>query len=232
MSLAGKVALVTGASRGIGKGIALELGKAGATVYVTGRDPKKSDRTENQSTLEEVANEVTLVGGKGIHLYVDHSDPQAVKSLFERISQNHQGQLDLLVNNSYAAATFILSNSGKKFWEYEADPAYAYDIVNNVGLRNHYICSVYAAKLMVPRKSGLIVNIGSLGGLSYFLNVSYGVGKGAIDRLSSDSATELSGTGVTVEKSLQPLRWQMNMVFKISMENYPGIHMLFNAKII
>ncbi|CAD5233544.1 unnamed protein product [Bursaphelenchus xylophilus] len=217
MSLGGKVALVTGASRGIGKGIAVELGKAGATVYVTGRRPEQSDKAVNQTTLEQVAQEISAGGGKGKHVYVDHSDPKSVKELFEQISTENKGQLDILVNNAYAAANFILKNTSKKFWEIDADPAYAYDVINNVGLRNHYVCLVHAARLMVPRKSGLVVNIGSLGGISYFLNVAYGIGKGGIDRLSSDAATELAGTGVTVV-SLWPgaVKTEMiqNMVLK------------------
>ncbi|CAD5231323.1 unnamed protein product [Bursaphelenchus okinawaensis] len=195
MLLAGKVALVTGASRGIGKGVAIELGKAGATVYVTGRSSNKRDNTTNQTRLEEVANTIKSAGGNGICAYVDHSDSNEVKRLFERISEENHGQLDILVNNSYAAANFILSNSQKKFWEYDVNPEDAYDIVNNVGLRNHYICTVHAARLMVKQKKGLIVNIGSLGGINYFLNVAYGIGKSALDRLTSDSATELAGTG-------------------------------------
>ncbi|CAD5231353.1 unnamed protein product [Bursaphelenchus xylophilus] len=203
MSLKGKVALVTGASRGIGKGIAIELGAAGATVYVTGRKPGQSVKLETSTTLSEVADEITKRGGKGIAVYVDHSDPNDVKKLFERIEKEQNGQLDVLVNNAYSAVQFNLRNSGKKFYEYEETPEEAWDIVNNVGLRNHFVCATYAAKLMVKRKSGLIVTIGSGGGIRYIFNVPYGVGKDAKDRLAADLAHELKGTGV-VSVSLWP----------------------------
>ncbi|CAD5231352.1 unnamed protein product [Bursaphelenchus xylophilus] len=196
MSLKGKIALVTGASRGIGKGIAIELGAAGATVYVTGRRPENAVKFANSTTLSEVADEITQRGGKGIAVYVDHADPKDVKNLFERIDNENNGQLDILVNNAYAAVPFIGSHVGKKFYEYEESPEEAWDIVNNVGLRNTYVCSTYAAKLMVKRKSGLIVTIGSRGGMKHLFNAAYGIGKDAGDRLAADLAIELQGTGV------------------------------------
>ena len=106
MALKGKVTLVTGASRGIGRGIALQLGEAGATVYVTGRKPEDYDETTKLfkvSTLHSVADEITKRGGKGIAVFVDHSDGKSVKALFDQISQEQNGQLDILVNNAYAA---------------------------------------------------------------------------------------------------------------------------------
>ncbi|KAE9555789.1 hypothetical protein FO519_001003 [Halicephalobus sp. NKZ332] len=198
MSLKGKVALVTGASRGIGRGIALQLGEAQATVYVTGRKPEDYDEATKLfkvSTLHSVADEITQRGGKGIAVFVDHSDGKSVKALFDRISEEQNGQLDILVNNAYAGVPFIFTNTGKKFYEF--DPEYSYDIINNVGLRNHYICSSYAARLMIPRKSGLIVVVSSMGGMNYLFNVSYGLGKAACDKLAADMAVELRGTGVS-----------------------------------
>jgi len=190
MPLKGKIALVTGASRGIGRGIALQLGTAGATVYVTGRQPSKrpTDLASDLPSLEQTANEVTQRGGKGIAVYCDHSNPDDVKKLFARIENDEKGRLDILVNNAYAGVPAILDNMGKKFWELEP---LIWDDINNVGLRNHYVCSVYAARLMVPRKSGLIVNVSSAGGLKYIFNVAYGVGKEACDRMAADCAQEL-----------------------------------------
>uniref|UniRef100_A0A1I7RTE4 Short-chain dehydrogenase n=2 Tax=Bursaphelenchus xylophilus TaxID=6326 RepID=A0A1I7RTE4_BURXY len=196
MSLKGKVALVTGASRGIGKGIAVEIGAEGATVYVTGRKPGQAVKLETSTTLSEVADEITKRGGKGIAVYVDHSDPEDVKKLFERIDKEQNGQLDILVNNAYSAVPFLMGNIGTKFYEFKQNPEEVWDIVNNVGLRNHYVCSTYAARLMVKNKKGLIVLIGSLGGLRHLFNVAYGVGKDAVDRLAADLAVELQGTGV------------------------------------
>ncbi|EYC11248.1 hypothetical protein Y032_0051g2099 [Ancylostoma ceylanicum] len=105
MALTGQIAIVTGASRGIGRGIALQLGQAGATVYVTGRKPAESDAaSENYlPSLEKTAKEITERGGKGIAAYVDHSNMEEVKQFFERIERDHNGQLDILVNNAYSA---------------------------------------------------------------------------------------------------------------------------------
>ncbi|CAJ0603843.1 unnamed protein product [Cylicocyclus nassatus] len=197
MTLTGQVAVVTGASRGIGRGIALQLGRAGATVYVTGRKPEHSDAaTENYlPNLEKTAKEITERGGKGIAVYVDHSNMEEVKQFFERIERDHNGQLDILVNNAYSAVKALVETADKKFYEC---PPEMWDDVNNVGLRNHYYCSVYAARMMVKNGSGLIVNISSAGGLKYLFNVPYGVGKQALDRMSADMAFELKPKNVCV----------------------------------
>jgi dehydrogenase/reductase SDR family protein 1 len=105
------------------------------------------------------------LGGKGIAAYCNHEDPQEVKQLFERIAKEQNSRLDILVNNAYAAVQYIGKNVTRKFFDYEGAPEQAWDVVNNVGLRNHYICSVYASRLMVPRKQGLIVTLSSPGNL-------------------------------------------------------------------
>ncbi|KAI6177784.1 Dehydrogenase reductase SDR family member 1-like [Aphelenchoides bicaudatus] len=192
-----KVAIVTGASRGIGKGTALELGSAGYTIYVTGRLPANSESSKNKvSSLEEVANEVTKRGGKGIAVHCDHSNPKDVKRLFERIDREQNGRLDLLVNNVLSSTYWVFENAEKKFWEYNESPQDAYDIVNNVGLRNHFVCSSYAAKMMVKRKSGLIINISSAGLVNSMMGVLYGLSTVGLARMSSDMAHDLKGTGV------------------------------------
>ncbi|CAO4369268.1 unnamed protein product [Caenorhabditis nigoni] len=196
MSLAGQIAIVTGASRGIGRGIALQLGEAGATVYITGRKPEESFNSKVGLTgLEATAEEITKRGGKGIARFVDHQNMEEVKNFFDVIEKDHQGQLDILVNNAYQGVTAISENMGKPF--YETDP-YIWDTINNVGLRNHYFCTVYAARLMIPRNKGLIVNVSSGGGLRYLFNVAYGVGKQALDRLSADTAVELAKKNICV----------------------------------
>jgi len=119
---------------------------------------------------------------------VDHEKDDEVKGLFERIEREQNGQLDILVNNAFKGGEAVFGNIGKRFWECEPT---LWDDVNNVGLRNHYICAVYAARMMVKRKKGLIVNITSLGGTNYAFNVAYGVGKAAIDRMSVDCGIEL-----------------------------------------
>ncbi|CAI2348225.1 unnamed protein product [Caenorhabditis sp. 36 PRJEB53466] len=196
MSLAGQIAIVTGASRGIGRGIALQLGEAGATVYITGRKPEQSLNSKvGLCGLEETADEITKRGGKGIARFVDHSNMEEVKNFFDVIEKDHQGQLDILVNNAYQGVTAISENMGRPF--YETDP-YIWDTINNVGLRNHYFCTVYGARLMAARNKGLIVNVSSGGGLRYLFNVAYGVGKQALDRLSADTAVELAKKNVCV----------------------------------
>uniref|UniRef100_A0A1I8HBT8 Dehydrogenase/reductase SDR family member 1 n=1 Tax=Macrostomum lignano TaxID=282301 RepID=A0A1I8HBT8_9PLAT len=193
MSLSGKVCLVTGATRGIGKGIALQLGEAGATVYITGRtmDPKPGAAVGG--SIKETIAEIEARGGRAIGVQCDHKKDEDVKRLFEQIQQEQNGRLDLLVNNAYSAVSYIFESIGKKFWELDVS---AWDEVNNVGLRNHYICSVYASRMMVERGTGLIVNISSAGGLRYLFNVPYGVGKAAVDRLAGDMAVELKSRGV------------------------------------
>ncbi|KAI1712975.1 short chain dehydrogenase domain-containing protein [Ditylenchus destructor] len=197
-ALKGQVALVTGASRGIGRGIALQLGEAGATVYITGRKKSPEQKLEQSSekypTLEKTANDVTSRGGKGIAVYCDHEDEKQVEGVFERIAKEQNGQLDILVNNAYAGVPTLFGSGDKKFWEL---PTSVYDTINNTGLRNHYICAVLAAKLMVPRKKGLIVTVSSFGGAGYLFNVAYGIGKAAGDKLASDTAVELSDFNVT-----------------------------------
>lgn len=188
--------MVTGASRGVGRGIALQLGEAGATVYITGRQSGSLQLEEKDlPTLEKTAGEITERGGRGIAVFCDHSDKEQIRKLFERIEQETDGQLDVLVNNVFSAIRVVERAAGKAFWELEPE---TWDAVNDVGLRSNYYSSVYAARMMVKRHSGLIVNISSAGGLRYLFTVAYGVGKAAMDRMAADMAHELFGKGVTV----------------------------------
>jgi NAD(P)-dependent dehydrogenase (short-subunit alcohol dehydrogenase family) len=191
-SLEGKVALVTGATRGLGKGIAIGLGEAGAIVYITGRT--QTATAETVGSLEETAAAVEQAGGVAIPVVVDHSDDAQIKALFDRIQADQDGQLDLLVNNAYAGVTALKAAYGKPFWESAPD---FWDACNGVGLRSHYVASVYGARLMVPRQRGLICTLSSWGGLSYIFGVPYGVGKAACDRMAADMAVELKPHGVT-----------------------------------
>ncbi|KAL2790116.1 dehydrogenase/reductase SDR family member 1 [Daubentonia madagascariensis] len=181
----GQVCVVTGASRGIGRGIALQLCQAGATVYITGRQ---------LDTLRATAQEAQSLGGRCVPVVCDSSQENEVRSLFEQVDQEQQGRLDVLVNNAYAGVQAILNTRNRAFWE---TPASMWDDINNVGLRGHYLCSVYGARLMVPAGRGLIVVISSPGGLQYMFNVPYGVGKAACDRLAADCAHELRCHGVS-----------------------------------
>lgn len=188
MSLVGKVALVTGATRGIGKGIALQLGQNGAKVYITGRTLKPRESTSTSGSLLETADEIKKRGGECIPVQVDHEKDEEIKNLFDRINDEQKGQLDILVNNAFKGGEALFANMRKRFWEMDAK---MWDDINNVGLRNHYFCSVYAARLMVPRKQGLIVNITSMGGVSYAFNAAYGIGKAAVDKMTNDCGIEL-----------------------------------------
>ena len=126
--------------------------------------------------------QITARGGKGIAVYCDHGNADDIKALFERIDRENHGQLDVLVNNAYSGVNAVMQNAEKMF--YEQAPT-IWDEINDVGLRNHYICTVHAARLMVPRRQGLIVTVSSRGGMRYLHNVAYGIGKAAVSRFSA-----------------------------------------------
>ncbi len=185
--LEGKVTLVTGATRGLGKGIAIGLGEAGATVYITGRSINNGSSDDISGSLSETCSAVEEAGGVCIPVQVDHSDDNQVRLLFERI-QDEQGCLDLLVNNAYAGVQSLRDSDGQPFWDCEPS---LWDACNNVGLRSNYIASVFAARMMTQRQQGLICTLSSWGGLSYIFGAAYGAGKAACDRLAADIAVEL-----------------------------------------
>lgn len=190
-ALEGRVAIVTGGSRGIGKGIALELGAAGATVYVTGRSVSEADHPL-PGTVGATAAEIDAIGGRGIGVAVDHRDDEAVAALFARVAEE-QGRLDVLVNNAFIIPDEL--TSGLPFWEV---PISNWDDMIDVGTRSAYVASVLAARTMVPAGHGLIVNVSSSGAQEYAWHVAYGVGKCALDRLTADTAHELRPHGVHV----------------------------------
>jgi NAD(P)-dependent dehydrogenase (short-subunit alcohol dehydrogenase family) len=197
--LAGKVALVTGASRGIGRAIAVELGRAGAEVYVTGRTRRGgSERTADPRgdlSIERTAEEVASAGGVGHFICCDHSDDRSVRAAFERIAGEQSGALDILVNNAFSTER-VSEGKGMRapFWE---QGAAMWDTVHNVGLRGHYICACEAVPLMMRRGGGLMVQVSSFGGTSYIFNVAYGVAKAALDRLTADMHVELKPHGIS-----------------------------------
>jgi NAD(P)-dependent dehydrogenase (short-subunit alcohol dehydrogenase family) len=187
--LVGRVAIVTGASRGIGKGCALELAAAGATVYVTGRSVREGDAAL-PGTVGATAAEIAAEGGSAVAVACDHRDDGAVETLFARVDAE-QGRLDVLVNNAFLIPPEL--TSGKRFFEL---PISNWDDMIDVGTRSAYVASAFAARRMVERKAGLIANISSSGAAKYAWHVAYGVGKAALDRLTADVAHELRELGV------------------------------------
>lgn len=188
LNLKGVIAVVTGASRGAGKGIAIALGAEGATVYVTGRTVNEGD-APLPGTVSATADAVTKAGGKGIAVACDHSKDTDVKALFERIAKE-QGRVDILVNN----ATFLhdeLINKGG-FWE---KPLALVDILD-VGLRSAYVASWYAAPLMVKQKNGLIAFTSSFGASCYMHGPGYGAQKVGVDKFAKDMAVDLRAHNV------------------------------------
>jgi NAD(P)-dependent dehydrogenase (short-subunit alcohol dehydrogenase family) len=181
-----KIALVTGASRGIGKGIAIALGERGATVYVTGRSSGGGDRT-----VEATAALVKEAGGEGRPLVCDHGDDEQIAAVFERI-RSETGRLDLLINNVYKVPDPPAWGGG--FWEH---PLQIWDDQVGIGLRAHYVASWHAAPLLFESGPGAaILNVSSPGGQSYHFSSSYGAGKAGLDRLTKDMAKELRPKGV------------------------------------
>jgi NAD(P)-dependent dehydrogenase (short-subunit alcohol dehydrogenase family) len=185
------VAIVTGASRGVGKGCAIELGALGAEVYVTGRTLREGD-APLPGHIGATARAVDEAGGHGIAVACDHRDDAQVAALFERVARE-QGRLDVLVNNAFLIPPEL--TSGKKFWEV---PLSNWDDMIDVGTRSAFVASALAARIMVPARSGLIANISSSGAKKYAWHVCYGVGKAALDRLTADTAYELAPFGIAV----------------------------------
>lgn len=192
-TLRGKTAIVTGASRGIGKGIAKELGRAGATVVVTGRTVDPASHRLGGS-IGETARLVDEAGGRGIARQVDHGDDDQVRRLVEWVHEK-LGPIDLLVNNAFAVPEPRTPDEvlWGPFWKTELR---AWDEMHRVGLRSHYVASCFAAPHMVAARSGLIVNISSWGGKMFFGSVAYSVGKTAVDRMTETMAQDLREHGV------------------------------------
>ncbi len=197
-NLKDKVAIVTGASRGVGKGVALGLAERGATVYVTGRTVSDVHLPEffKGTTIHETARAVDQLGGIGIAHRCDHSKDDEVRQLFERVQQE-QGKLDILVNNAWSGADHVMAPyfANTKFWE---QPITMFDDFYKVGLRSAYLASQYAAKIMSDQGSGTIANISFYSASQYWINISHGLFKAATDKLTSDAAYELRPFGVKV----------------------------------
>lgn len=176
------VVVVTGASRGLGRGMARAFGRSGFTVFITGR---------TGASLETVAAEITAAGGRGIAVPCDHQDDDQVRRLFERV-RNDCGRLDVLVNNATIVHVQDLASPGG-FWQ---KPLHLVDMVD-VGLRSSYVASYYAAPLMIETGGALMAHISFYGAVSYHYGPAYGAAKAGTDKMSFDMALELRPHGVT-----------------------------------
>ncbi len=210
-TLKGKVCLVTGASRGVGKGIALGLGEAGATVYVTGRTIVEGDAMVPLSgTVGKTGEEIDQKGGKGIAIGCDHRNDADVEAVFGRIQQE-QGKLDVLVNNAWAGYEGYVTGRhmppGFSFW----DKPISYWDDNLDGLRWSYVASWFAAKLMVAQRSGLIVNVSNR--VPDPGDPAYDVAKSGTDRLTLDIAHQLRPHNVAVVSLYPGLVRTENVLF-------------------
>jgi NAD(P)-dependent dehydrogenase (short-subunit alcohol dehydrogenase family) len=185
-----RVVVVTGASRGAGKGIAVALGATGATVYVTGRTREEGD-APLPGTVQATAEAVTAAGGQGIAVYCDHSDDEQVAQLFARV-QEEQGRLDILANNATALHD-ALTDVGP-FWQKPLELTGIWD----VGMRSHYTATWYAAPLLLESGGGLVVNTSSFGGRIYMHGPAYGAGKAAVDKMAHDMAVDFKPYNVAV----------------------------------
>jgi dehydrogenase/reductase SDR family protein 1 len=182
-SLDGKVALVTGATRGVGKGVALELAESGAIVYATGRS---------------ITEDTFAASAQIIPVPCDHTHDREVEPVFQRVSEE-QGRLDVLVNNVWGGYEKMIEDGqftwALPFWQ---QPLWRWDAMFAAGVRAAYVASAHAAQMMVARRSGLIVSISFWAAQKHIGNVAYGVSKAATDKLTADMAHELRGHNVAV----------------------------------
>ncbi|GAA3401582.1 SDR family oxidoreductase [Paenibacillus hodogayensis] len=191
--LAGRVAVVTGATRGGGRGVAVMLGEAGATVYVTGRSVKGRPATEGRTeTIEETAALVDERGGRGIAVRTDHTEEEEVKALFERIGREQDGRLDILVNGVWGGDA--LTEWDKPFWEHSLDNGL---LMQRRAVHSHMITSRYAAPLMVARRQGLIIEVTDGCDYRYRGTLYYSLAKISTIHLAEAMAADLKPFGVT-----------------------------------
>lgn len=193
--LQGKVAIVTGASRGAGRAIAITLGEEGATVYVTGRSTSSGPTTEGlPGTIQETSAAVTERGGTGIPIRCDHTRDEEVEALFQRVRAD-QDRLDILVNNVWGGYE---NHSGDAFtdpfWE---QPPELWERMFVAGLRAHFMASRLAAPIMIPRRTGIIINIVAWAFGEYLGNLYYDVAKAATIRMAYGMAQELRPHEIT-----------------------------------
>ncbi|MGX5820534.1 SDR family oxidoreductase [Chitinophaga lutea] len=217
--LQNKIALVAGATRGAGRGIATMLGEAGATVYCTGRSSRNTGLASGDhrpETIEETAERVTAAGGTGIAVRTDHSDEQQVQALMDRIRNDH-GRLDILVNDVWGGDS--LMSWGKKFWEEDHHQGFK---MLQQAIHTHILTSKYALPLMLPQQAGLIIEITDGDGFFYRGHLYYDLVKTSLIRLAFGMAEELESRNITA-LAVTPgfLRSEMMLeIFGVTEENW------------
>lgn len=189
--LAGKTAIVAGGSRGVGRGCALELAAAGATVYILGRTLKEGDGALPGS-LTRTAAEAEALGGIAIPIVCDLRSDDEIAAVFARV-QKEAGGLDVLVNSA-----FDLPEGCGNEEPFYATPISYWDDMMRISARSAYVTTWHAAQIMIPQGRGTIANISSQGSREYFVHVTYGVSKSALDRISQDCGRELKPHGIAV----------------------------------
>lgn len=221
MQLTGKVALVAGATRGAGRGIAVELGAAGATVYVTGRSIRgQMSEYQRPETIEETAEFVNQAGGRGIAVRVDHLVPDEVRDLIARI-RSEQGALDILVNDLWGGEN--LKEWNKPVWEHNLANGLR---LLHLGIDTHLITAHHALPLLIDRAGGLLVEVGDgtfeYNARNYRINPFYDLAKVAVNRMAWAHARDLESHGATAV-ALTPgwLRSEMMLdAFRVKEENW------------
>jgi dehydrogenase/reductase SDR family protein 1 len=183
-----RCALVTGGSRGVGKGIVEGLAEAGHRVFFTGRSADRLDRT---------AAEATALGGRAIPRRVDHADDREVAALFAEIGEQHE--LDLLVNNVWGGYENMVED-GRFSWPdpYWEQPIWRWEAMMGIGVRAAFVASQLATRLMLEKSRGLIINISFWAAKKHVGNALYGMAKAATDKMTADMAAELDSRGIGV----------------------------------
>ena len=184
------IAVVTGASRGAGRGIARALGSHGCTVYVTGRSETEGS-AEMPGTIHSVAGEITAAGGRGIAIRCDHSDDEQVKAMIDQVIAE-QGHIDILINNACAVSD-ALSAPGQ-FWE---KPMHIGKMID-VGVRSGFVASWLAAPYMIRQKRGLIAFTSSPGAMHYCYGPAYGAHKAGVDKMAFDMGIDFADAASNV----------------------------------
>jgi dehydrogenase/reductase SDR family protein 1 len=215
-NLDGMTAIVTGATRGVGRGCAVELAAQGARVYITGRTVHEGD-SRWPGSLESTIAEAKELGGEVVGLVCDHRDDEQVGAVFERVKRE-RGRLDVLVNNAFLIPDDMDPNA--PFWSSALD---CWDDMHQVGARSAYVGTWFAAPIMIEQGKGLIANVSSQGARYFTLHPAYGAAKAALDRITRDCGHQLEPHGVamvslwpsfvTTERmlALDPEEWNLDL---------------------